>query len=74
MPDVKPLKSIAFRCATWHDGPGCEVTLVPKGVSTGVGVFLWCGPCRCACDLEATGERITVADSFKPTVRLPRVP
>jgi len=60
------LKSIAFACPDWHAGPKCVVSLVPKGVSTGIGVMLWCATCRCACDLEATGQRVSVTDSFKP--------
>jgi hypothetical protein len=59
------MKSTAFLLDEWHAGAGCIVTPVTLGAAQGNGLGLWCVPCRCYCDMEATGKRVTVAESMK---------
>jgi len=60
----RPLKSVAFDLGTWHDGENCVRTFV-SGVG-GIGVKVCCAPCGVLCDVEGTGYRITVLQSFVP--------
>ncbi len=60
----RSLKSVAFDLSLWHAGPVCERSFV-SGVG-GIGVKVCCAPCGVLCDVEGTGQRITVAQSFYP--------
>jgi len=61
----RPLKSIAFDLSKWHDGPTCVRTFVPG--YGGILVKVCCAPCGALCDVEATGLRVSVEDSYKLT-------
>jgi len=59
----RELKSTAFDLSAWHDGPTCVRTFVPG--YGGILVRVCCAPCGMICDVEATGRRISVQDSYK---------
>jgi len=61
--DGRALKSTAFDLSTWHNGPTCVRTFVPG--YGGILVKVCCAPCGMLCDVEATGHRVSVEDSYK---------
>jgi hypothetical protein len=58
------LKSVAYDLSDWHNDPACEVRFVQGG--GGIGVKIVCETCHCLCDVEATGRKILVTQSYLP--------
>ena len=67
--EAKGLKSVAFDLKDWHSGPACQVTFVSG--HHGIGVYICCLTCHCVCEVEATGQRISTAQSFMPGGQTP---
>jgi hypothetical protein len=59
----RSLKSTAFDLSSWHSGPSCVRSFVPG--YGGILVKVCCAPCGMLCDVEATGSRCTVEESYK---------
>jgi len=57
------MHSAAFDLSSWHDGPGCSRQFV-MGFG-GISVKVVCLTCGMLCDVEGTGLRVSVEDSFK---------
>lgn len=53
-----------FDLGHFHNAPTCDVSPVPG--SGGMGVKLYCGPCRVLADVEACGIRITAESAANP--------
>lgn len=62
------LKSVAFDLSAWHGGPECDRGFV-AGIG-GIGVKVVCYSCGVLCDVEATGERIPVGQSYQALLPL----
>lgn len=60
----RPPKSTAFDLSNWHGAPTCTRVFVP-GIG-GIGVKICCSTCGVLADVEATGQRIPVTESFQP--------
>ncbi len=56
--------SVAFDLHDWHDGPACRRTVCSGYL--GIGVYIACTTCGCVANVEATGRRMLIEDSFAP--------
>lgn len=61
---TQALKSVAFDLGSWHSGASCVRQFV-SGVG-GIGVKVCCTTCGVLCDVEATGLRIPIDESYAP--------